>query len=140
MCIRDSITVGTVGAIGYGCPDCGAEVDQPCLSKASKVPKVISGYHPARSNVAAEVAATSLNIARTDTANALLRTLAAERITGHVEPIPVSWDMQRGTDDEPYARADYAHWAGVEVEEVGFITRTEDDLSLIHISEPTRPY
>ena len=28
------ITVGTVGAIRYGCPDCGAEVDQPCLSKA----------------------------------------------------------------------------------------------------------
>lgn len=122
------ITVGTVGAIGYGCPDCGAPVDEPCLSKASKTPKPISTFHPARHDVAAEVGAVSLSVADNETSRALLRTLAAERITGHVEPVFVTADMQRGTDDEPFARDDYAQWAGVEVEEVGFITRAEDDL------------
>lgn len=120
------ITVGIVGPDAYTCDDCGADSYQPCLSKASKVPKAISGYHSARTDVAAEVAAPLLSIARTDTANALLRTLAAERITGHVEPIPVSWDMQRGTDDEPFARDAYAEWAGVTVDEIGFAVREEE--------------
>ncbi len=119
------ITVGIVGAIGYGCPDCGAEVDQPCMSKASKTPKPISTFHGARHEIAAEVGATSLSIARTDTANALLLNLAAERISGHVEEVFVSAAMQRGTDDEPYARDAYAEWAKVEVDEIGFAVREE---------------
>ncbi|GGF38865.1 lambda exonuclease family protein [Williamsia phyllosphaerae] len=46
--------------------------------------------------------------------------LAAERITGWTEPTYVNFDMQRGLDDEPVARAKYAeHYAPVT--EVGFM-------------------
>ena len=122
------ISVGIVGAIGYGCPDCGAPVDESCLSKASKTPKPISTFHPARHDMAAEVGAQSLSIAHTDTANALLLNLAAERISGHVEEVFVSAAMQRGTDDEPFARDEYADWAKVEVKEIGFAVREESGI------------
>ena len=124
------ITVGIVGASGYGCPDCGAEVDQPCMSKASKTPKPITTFHGARSAIAAEVGAMSLTIARTDTADALLLNLAAERITGHVEEMFVSAAMARGTEDEPFARDEYAEWAKVKVDEIGFAVRTESGIRL----------
>jgi hypothetical protein len=49
-------------------------------------------------------------------------TLAAERITGHVEPVQPSRAMERGTLDEPYARDKYAeHHAPVT--ELGFMVR-----------------
>jgi len=67
----------------------------------------------------------TLKVANNDTARGLLLTLAAERITGNVEDTFVTFDMQRGTDDEPYARDAYAEWAGVRVEEVGFTVREE---------------
>lgn len=68
----------------------------------------------------------TLKTADNDTSRALTLTLAAERITGHVDPVYPSFDMQRGTDDEPYARDAYReHHAPVE--EVGFITREYDD-------------
>ena len=124
------ITVGHIGAEGYGCPDCGAEPSQPCRSKASKTPKPIATYHPARRDVAAEVAAVSLTIADTDTSRALLLTLAAERITSNVEDTFVTYDMQRGTDDEPYARDAYAEWAKVKVDEVGFMVREDNGVRL----------
>lgn len=121
------ITVGTVGAIGYGCPDCGAIVGESCWSKASKTPKPISTFHGMRVEVATDAGAVSLTIAHTDTADALLRTLAAERITGHVEEIFVNAAMERGNEDEPFARDAYAEWAKVRVEEVGFAIRDEPD-------------
>ena len=124
------ITVGIVGADGYGCPDCGAEVGDPCISKASKTPKPITTHHGARSAIAVEVGAQSLSVADNDTSRALLRTLAAERISGHVEETFTTFAMQRGTDDEPFARDAYAEWAGVEVEEVGFMVREEDGVKL----------
>lgn len=62
----------------------------------------------------------SLGLAANDTSKSLANTLIAERITGHVEPIPTSRAMERGNLDEPYARAIYAeHYAPVT--EVGFI-------------------
>lgn len=124
------ITVGTVGAVGYGCPDCGAPVDEPCLSKASKAPKPISTFHPARHDVAAEVGAQSLTIVDNETSRSLLLTLAAERISGHVEPIFVNAAMERGTEDEPFARVEYEAWAKVHVEEIGFAIREEDGVRL----------
>lgn len=69
----------------------------------------------------------TLKLASNDTARTALRSLAAERITGHVENVYVSYDMQRGTDDEPYARDAYAEWAGVAVEEVGFMVREDTE-------------
>lgn len=62
----------------------------------------------------------TLDVASSETARGLANTLIAERITGHVEPIPTSRAMERGTLDEPYARAVYAeHYAPVT--EVGFM-------------------
>ena len=124
------ITVGIVGPDAYTCPDCDAEVYSPCLSKASKTPKPISTYHPARAEVAAKIREPLLTVADNETSRSLLRTLAAERISCHVEDVYVSYDMQRGTDDEPFARDAYAEWAGVEVEEIGFAVREESGVQL----------
>jgi hypothetical protein len=59
-----------------------------------------------------------------DTARGLVATLAAERITGHVEPMFPNRDMERGTLDEPYAREIYSeHYAPAA--EVGFMVRDD---------------
>ena len=68
-------------------------------------------------------------VADNDTARGLMQTLIAERISGHVEYVHPSFDMQRGTMDEPYARELYAeHHAPVEA--IGFATRDIDGLTL----------
>ncbi|MET0993135.1 MAG: lambda exonuclease family protein [Mycobacterium sp.] len=62
--------------------------------------------------------------ATNDTSRGLVATLAAERITGHVEPMFPNRDMERGTLDEPYAREIYSEkysWAT----EVGFMVRDD---------------
>lgn len=60
--------------------------------------------------------------AANDYSRALTATLVAERITGYVEPIFPSRDMERGTLSEPLARDLYAeHQAPVA--EVGFMVR-----------------
>ena len=62
-----------------------------------------------------------LQVADNETSRGLTLTLAAERITGHVEYVHPTFDMQRGTDEEPIARAVYAEHFGP-VEEIGFLT------------------
>lgn len=49
----------------------------------------------------------TLKTANNDTSRGIINTLAAERITGRVEPTYPSRDMQRGTEEEPFARAEY---------------------------------
>lgn len=62
--------------------------------------------------------------AANDYSRALTMTLAAERITGHVEPIFANAAMERGTLDEPYARELYSeHYAPTT--EVGFMVRDD---------------
>ena len=62
--------------------------------------------------------------AKNDTARGLTAAIAAERLTGHAEPMHVSADMERGTLDEPYAREIYSeHHAPVT--EVGFMVRDD---------------
>jgi len=62
--------------------------------------------------------------AANDTARGLVSTLVAERITGHVEPMQMNADMERGTLDEPYARDAYGeHHAPAT--EVGFMVRDD---------------
>lgn len=68
----------------------------------------------------------TMKVASNDTARALIRALTAERITGHIEPVFVSADMEFGQMIEPIARQMYAEWQNVEVREVGFITREID--------------
>ncbi|MCT1363340.1 lambda exonuclease family protein [Microbacterium sp. p3-SID131] len=65
---------------------------------------------------------TTLKVADNETSRGLTMQLAAERITGHVDFVYPTEDMQRGTDDEPFARDAYAeHFAPVE--QVGFMVR-----------------
>jgi hypothetical protein len=65
----------------------------------------------------------TLKVADNDTSRALTETLIAERITGHVDYVHPTFDMQRGTLDEPLARDLYrAEYAPVE--EIGFAVRT----------------
>lgn len=107
-------------AIEVYCPECGSVDSEPCIGKRSPGP--LKTLHPARAAAARgmdRVIAADLD---NDTARSLILTLAAERITGHVEPMQESRDMQRGTLDEPYAREVYAE-RYAPVEEVGFIVR-----------------
>ena len=59
-------------------------------------------------------------VANNDTSRALIETMAIERITGRVEYMHPTRDMQRGTILEPFARDLYAQHYG-EVKEVGFM-------------------
>lgn len=64
-------------------------------------------------------------IADNETSRGLTEALVAERITGIVEYVNPTFDMQRGSMDEPYARDMYAeHYSGDDgpVIEVGFAT------------------
>lgn len=71
----------------------------------------------------------TLKVADNETSRALVYRIAAERITGEPEYMHPTFDMMRGTEDEPIARAAYVeHYA--EVHEVGFIVRKEEDYTL----------
>lgn len=71
----------------------------------------------------------TLKVADNETSRGLTNTLAGERITGYVEYVHPTFDMRRGHDDEPFARAAYAeHFAPVE--EVGFMVRKEVNYTL----------
>ena len=71
----------------------------------------------------------TLKVADNDTSRGVVLTLAAERITGDVEYVHPTFDMQRGTDDEPFARDIYA--ANFEpVTEIGFMKRDTDRFTL----------
>ena len=67
----------------------------------------------------------TLKVANNDTSRDFTLSLAAERITGHVEPVYVNADMQRGHDEEPLARDLYAEHYGVTVDEVGFMVESK---------------
>lgn len=60
--------------------------------------------------------------ASNDYSRALLMHLAAERITGYVEPTFTTADMERGNMAEPFARDKYAEH-NAPVREVGFMVR-----------------
>lgn len=71
----------------------------------------------------------TLKVADNETSRGLTMTLAAERITGHVDYVHPTFDMQRGTDDEPFARAVYAERYG-HVDEIGFAVIEEGGVKL----------
>ena len=63
-------------------------------------------------------------VASNDTSRAVVATLVAERITGWTDPVYVSDDMLRGTEDEPRAVDVYAeHYAPVA--STGFMVRDD---------------
>lgn len=71
----------------------------------------------------------TLKVADNETSRGLALTLAAERLAGFTEDTPMTSDMFRGRDCEPYARAVYsAHYQ--QAEEVGFVTREFDGVTI----------
>ena len=115
------ITKGSPDATTVACPRCQSPADEPCISTARKVPTPIKTIHIERTDAASNLPPV-FKVADTDTARALLMTLAAERITGYVEPIQPSRDMQRGTLDEPFARDAYSE-QHEPVDVIGFMVR-----------------
>ena len=71
----------------------------------------------------------SLKVADNDTSRGVMLTLAAERITGDVEYVHPTFDMQRGTDDEPVARELYDEYHA-QVTEIGFMKRETERFTL----------
>ena len=63
----------------------------------------------------------TLKVANNDTSRGVTTTLAAERLTGHVDEIGMTPDMWRGVECEPIAREAYEAHTGVTVQEVGFM-------------------
>lgn len=122
------ITVGSPDALAVGCPTCKAESDSPCISKTTKTPTPIKTVHPARGHAAAELPPV-YTLANDETANGLTLTLVAERIKGVTEDTPMTSDMWRGIDSEPYARDVYSGFYSQAVE-VGFMKREEDGWTL----------
>ena len=127
--IGQLITWARPKPLGYECPRCGAEVNSSCLSVTRMTPTPLKTMHSERVAVAAE-ADSVLTLAMTDKAQAAILRLAAERISGHVEDTFTTWDMQRGHDDEPKARDEYEQRHDVTVDEIGFMTRDIDGVTI----------
>lgn len=68
------------------------------------------------------ITAKTLKTADNETARQHVWELAAQRISGYVEPSYIGDEMLRGWSDEIKARAKYEEHTGQQVEEVGFIT------------------
>lgn len=115
------ITKGAPDPLTIECGRCGADAWSPCISTARKVPTPIKAIHDERSAKAAELPPV-YRVAVNDTSRSLALTLAAERITGHVERVFPSRAMERGTLDEPYAREVYAE-NYAPVDQIGFMVR-----------------
>ena len=107
-------------AIETDCPECGSLTAEPCIGKRSPAP--LKTLHPARAAAARGMDRVISADHNSDTSRALTLHLAAERITGFVEPTFTSADMERGNLDEPYARGSYSeHYTAAT--EVGFMVR-----------------
>lgn len=114
------VTSRQPSAIETGCPECGAATAEPCVGKRSPGP--LKTLHPARAAAARELDRVIAADTSSDTARALALTLTAERITGHVEEVFPSRDMERGTLSEPYARDIYSETYAPAIE-MGFMVR-----------------
>lgn len=122
------ITVRSLTAIEFACPACEAPAGAACLAKRTGAE--IKTMHPERAAAARESDGPPViePAANTDT-KALITQLAAERITGWTEDNYVTFDMQRGIDDEPRAAEKYAeHYAPVRPS--GFMVRDFGDFKL----------
>lgn len=122
------ITVGPRDALMVACPTCYAESASPCVSVARKQPTAIKSVHEPRTAHAASLPPV-YSVADNETSRNLTLTLAAERITGWTEETPMTSDMWRGVEGEPFAREAYAeHYAPVT--EVGFMRLDAGNWSL----------
>ena len=116
------IVTGPPSADAVDCPRCDALAGESCLSAAAKKPTPIKGFHDERTAKVSTLPHV-LSVADNETSRKLIATLAAERITGHVEETRMTADMWRGIDSEPYARDIYAEHIGQPVKQIGFAVR-----------------
>jgi len=122
------VSVNTPDPLTLDCPKCEAVAGTSCVSTARKVPTPIKAVHSERT-AAASTLPPVYTTATTDTAQGLTALLATERVTGWTEDTPMTSDMWRGVEAEPFAREKYAeHYAPVT--EVGFMVREADDWRL----------
>jgi len=131
--VDDLVHERALTGIDYPCPDCGAECDAPCVSKVKRGGEVgapIKTIHEARTAVARTIdAATVIEVADNEVSRKRIKYLAAERLTGFVDPSYVSSDMWRGIEHEPIAVAKYAE-NHAPVESCGFMTLQRDGWTL----------
>jgi hypothetical protein len=128
--VGNLISINPPDAITVDCPTCKATAGSPCLSASRKEPTPIKSIHDARTAATSDLPPI-YGPADNETSRNLVATLAAERITHHVEQTWVSNDMWRGIDAEPYARDLYAqHCTDQPVTECGFMIREFDGFSL----------
>ena len=66
----------------------------------------------------------TLKVANNESSRGVVLTLAAERITGYVDPTYCGSSMERGHEDEPYARDTYSEHVAP-VDEVGLMVRDD---------------
>jgi len=98
-----------------------------------ELPDIIQGtdeWHDQRrgivtASIVGRLLTTTGKVANNDTSRATVATLVAERITGWTDPVYVSDDMLRGTNDEPYAIAAYSEWIERPVVTTGFMVRDD---------------
>ena len=72
----------------------------------------------------------TIKVASNDTSRDLMTSLVAERITGRIEPVHVTREMERGTFEEPIARGYYEEATGFTVDQIGFMRLDEDSFTL----------
>jgi len=98
-----------------------------------ELPDIIQGtdeWHDQRrgivtASIVGRLLTTTGKVANNDTSRATAATLVAERITGWTDPVYVSDDMLRGTNDEPFAIAAYSEWVERPVVTTGFMVRDD---------------
>lgn len=112
------ITTAPPEPLAVECAECTASPGDQCIGLRGKP---IKTPHPARRELAAAMPP-EMTIADNDTSRGIILTLAAERITGHVEQTPLTADMWRGVESEPFAKDAYTqHYAPVK--DMGFMVR-----------------
>lgn len=122
------VTTGPPDAGSVGCPTCEVKATAPCISAARKTPTPIKTFHDARAAKASALPPI-YGVAHNDTSQALTATLVAERITRTVDETPITGDMWRGIEHEPYARDIYSgHYQ--QAVECGFMRRDGDGWTL----------
>lgn len=77
-------------------------------------------------SVAGKLLTSTLKVADNESSRGVVLTLAAERITGYVDPTYCGSSMERGHEDEPYARDTYSEHVAP-VDEAGFMVRDFGD-------------
>lgn len=122
------VSVRPAGPGSYDCAECGAEAEDPCISKVSAAP--IKTLHNTRGPASPELTLPPvLGVATGNDARGLTALLAAERITGYTDPTYINDDMLRGIEDEPLAVDVYSeHFAPVTT--TGFMVRDDYGFNL----------